>query len=238
MKQRKKAVFNWSGGKDSAFALYKVLQGNEYEVIALLTTVDADTLSSSIHSIPLEIIEAQAESIGIPVYVLKLPTKDMSGYEQAMEEAVLHFKNEGVTHFIFGDIFLHDVKTYRENKLKPYAIEVVEPLWDKTPEIIMEEFLASGIRSKIIVTQADKLDQTFIGRELDREFVESLPENVDRCGENGEYHTLAYAGPLFKHEIKHSLSEPQKLSFDIKMDDGKMHTFHYWQAKISMINVP
>lgn len=235
MKQRKKAVFNWSGGKDSAFALYKVLQENEYEVIALLTTVDSKTLSSSIHSIPLEIIEAQAASIGIPVYVLKLPSKDMSGYEQAMEEAIHHFKNENVTHFIFGDIFLHDVKKYREDKLNPYAIEVVEPLWDKTSELIMEEFLASGIRSRIIVTQADKLDQTYIGRELDRNFIDSLPENVDRCGENGEYHTLSYAGPLFKKEIKHSLSEPQKWSYDIKMDDGNLHTFHYWQAKITIL---
>lgn len=232
MKENKKAVFNWSGGKDSSLALYKVLQENEYEVTALLTTVNAETLNSSIHSIPLEIIKAQADSIGIPIYIVKLPSADMTGYEQAMHKAMDHFKKEGVKYFIFGDIYLHDIKKYRETKLNPYGIEVVEPLWNKKPKEVIEEFLASGIRSKIIVTQADKLDKTYVGRELDRPFIESLPEDVDVCGENGEYHTMAYAGPLFKKEINYSLSEPQSLSYDIKLDDGNIKTFNYWQAKV------
>jgi len=235
MNNKKKAVFNWSGGKDSSLALQKVLQGNEYEVIALLTTVNAETLNSSIHSIPIEILEAQADSIGIPIYIVRLPLKDMTGYEQAMEEAVVHFKTKGVTHFIFGDIFLYDVKKYRETKLSPYGIEVVEPLWNKTSKEVIEEFLASGIRSKIIVTQADKLDETYVGRELDRHFVESLPANVDVCGEEGEYHTMTYAGPLYRKEIKCSLGEPKKRAYDIKLDDGTIKTFHYWQTEVTAL---
>lgn len=233
MNDKKKAVFNWSGGKDSSLALQKVLQENEYEVIALLTTVNAETLNSSIHSIPLEILEAQSDSIGIPLYIVRLPSKDLTGYDQAMEEAVTHFKTQGVSHFIFGDIFLDDLRAYREAKLSPYGIDVVEPLWDKTSKDIIEEFLVSGIRSKIIVTQADKLDETYVGRELDRHFIESLPENVDPCGENGEYHSMTYAGPLFKKEIKFSLGKPQRLSYDIKLDDGKVKTFNYWQTKVT-----
>jgi len=234
MKEKKKAVFNWSGGKDSSLALQKVLQEDEYEVIALLTTINAKTSNSSIHSIPLEILNAQADSIGIPIYIVKLPSEYMTGYDQAMNNAINHFKTKGVRHFIFGDIFLYDVKTYRETKLSSYDIEIVEPLWNKTPEEIIEEFLTSGIRSKIIVTQADKLDKTYIGSELDRHFVESLPRNVDVCGEEGEYHTLAYAGPLFKKEIKYLLGEPQSLSYDIKLDNGDIKTFNYWQAKITV----
>ena len=233
MNDKKKAVFNWSGGKDSSLALQKVLQENEYEVIALLTTVNAETLNSSIHLIPLEILEAQADSIGIPIYIVRLPSKDLTGYDQAMEEAIIYFKTQGVSHFIFGDIFLADLRAYRETKLSPYDIEVVEPLWNKTSEVIIEEFLVSGLRSKIIITQADKLDKTFVGRELDRQFIESLPENVDPCGENGEYHSMTYAGPLFKKEIKYSLGKPQKLSYDINLDDGNMKTFYYWQTKVT-----
>ena len=233
MIDKKKAVFNWSGGKDSSLALQKVLQDDEYEVISLLTTVNVETLNSSIHLIPLEILEAQADSIGIPIYIVRLPSKDLTGYDQAMEEAIIYFKTQGVSHFIFGDIFLDDLKALRESKLSPYDIEVVEPLWNKTTETIIEEFLVSGLRSKIIVTQADKLDKTYVGRELDRQFIESLPGNIDPCGENGEYHSMTYAGPLFKKEIKYSLGSPKIVSYDIKLDDGNMKTFNYWQTEVT-----
>lgn len=233
MNDKKKAVYNWSGGKDSSLALQKVLQDDEYEVISLLTTVNVETLNSSIHLIPLEILEAQADSIGIPIYIVKLPSKDLTGYDQAMDEAITHFKTQGVSHFIFGDIFLNDLKALRESKLSPYDIEVVEPLWNKTTETIIEEFLVSGLRSKIIVTQADKLDKTYVGRELDRQFIESLPGNIDPCGENGEYHSMTYAGPLFKKEIKYSLGSPKIVSYDIKLDDGNMITFNYWQTEVT-----
>src|SRR5690554_556492 len=129
MNQKKKAVFNWSGGKDSALALQITLQDNEFDVVSLLTTINEETLRSSIHSIPIELLIKQADSIGIPLYTM-LFAKDLTNYDDKMRETVAHFKKQGITHFIFGDIFLEDVKTYRENKLKPLGIEVVEPLWD------------------------------------------------------------------------------------------------------------
>lgn len=231
MSAKKKAVFNWSGGKDSALALYKVLQGDEYDVVALLTTISSETSSSSIHSIPIGIIEDQAKSIGIPLYPVMLP-KEFKGYDKAMKEVVAHFKEEGVYHFIFGDIFLYDVKSYRESMLNPFGVEVVEPLWNKTSKEIIKEYLDSGIRAKIIVTQADKLDSTYIGKELDSSFINSLPADVDCCGENGEYHTLTYDGPLFKKEIKFTLSETKSFFSDITLDDASIKRFYYWQADV------
>lgn len=231
MIQRKKAVFNWSGGKDSALALYKILQEDEFEVVALLTTINEGTATSSIHAIPLKLIQEQAQSIGISLYTVML-SKDKTTYEQGMTEAVNHFKNLDVHHFIFGDIFLADVKSYRESKLHPLGIEVVEPLWGKSSEEIMNEFLQSGIKTKIIVTQADKLNQTFIGRAIDSSLAESLPEGVDLCGENGEYHTFSYDGPIFKTKINFEIVKASLISYEFKMDTGEMKRFEYWQAEI------
>lgn len=231
MNDRKKAVFNWSGGKDSALALQKTLQENEFEVIALLTTINQETLTSSIHAIPLKLLSKQADSIGIPLYTVSL-SKNTKTYEEGMRDAVTHFKKQGVTHFIFGDIFLSDVKAYRESKLNPLGIEVVEPLWGKTSTEIMSDFLESGIKTKIIVTQADKLDQSFIGREIDRDFALSLPDGIDLCGENGEYHTLSYDGEIFKSKIDFIISETKHIAYDFKLDNGEMKSYEYWQAEI------
>lgn len=230
---KKKAVFNWSGGKDSALALYKVLTNNEYEVISLLTTINSETKNSSMHQIPDYLIESQANSIGIPLYKIMLPSKDMQGYESAMKDTIEHFKKKGVTHFIFGDIYLSDVKKYRENQLNPYNIEVVEPLWNKTTYEVIEEFIESGLKTTIIVTQADKLDSSYIGKEIDSDFIKSLPKDVDCCGENGEYHTFVYDGPIFKKKIEHKLSPAEKISYDIKLEDGSVKTFSYWYTNIT-----
>lgn len=233
MNQRKKAVFNWSGGKDSALALHKVLQENKFDVVSLLTAMNEETLTSSIHSIPLKLLVKQAESIGIPLYDV-LFAKDLANYDEKMRETVDHFKKQGVTHFIFGDIFLEDIKAYRESKLNPLGIELVEPLWGKSSAEVMDEFLKSGIKAKIIITQAEKLDLEFIGKELDQNTVNSFPDGIDICGENGEYHTFSYAGALFKTEIDFTILKADKISYDIKLDNGRMKTFECWQAEITV----
>lgn len=229
----KKAVFNWSGGKDSALALHKALEGNEYEIISLLTTVNSRTDRSTMHAIPVELLESQARSIGIPLYIVELsPNGDMSGYEEAMRKAVLHFKALEVTHFIFGDIFLEDVISYRKKQLTPYDIKVVEPLWNKSTEEVMEEFLASGLKTIVVTTMADRLDETFIARTIDRSFIKDLPSNIDLCGENGEYHTFCYDGPIFKSPIPYKLGTPFLFSHEVKMENGEMETFSYWFAEL------
>ncbi len=228
---KNKAVFNWSGGKDSALALYKILQEQEYEVVALLTTVNRDNRRSTMHAIPVSLLEKQADSLGIPLYIVNLMSNGLIGdYEKAMSEAVSHFKEQGVTHFIFGDIFLHDVKSYREEKLNPLGITVVEPLGGKSSEEIMDDFLASGLQTIVVTTMADILDESFIGRHIDRNFVKDLPEGADICGENGEYHTFCYSGSIFRYPVAYRLDRPFRKTYPVKMDDGSEKDFSYWFA--------
>ena len=225
----KKAVFNWSGGKDSALALYTVLQQKQFEVVALLTTVNEETELSSMHAIPFSLLMKQAESIGVPLYPVFLP-KNLPVYEQRMLDAAQHFKAQGVEHFIFGDIYLSDVRKYREDRLHPLGIEVVEPIWNLDSTEVMKHFLDSGIRTKIIVTDASKLDRSFIGQDIDAALIERMPQDVDICGENGEYHTFAYAGALFKQTVEFEIVETRQMSYDFKLENGEEKTYHYWQA--------
>ena len=226
----KKAVFNWSGGKDSALALQKVLKEKEFEVIALLTTFNEADESSSAHSIPLALMEKQAKSIGIELYPIFI-NKSPNDYENKMLKSVDYFKSKGVGHFIFGDLYLDEIRTYRESKLNPRGIEVVEPIWGQTAEKTMQDFLSSGLQAKIVTTQADQLDETYIGRELTQELIDNLPSKIDICGENGEYHTFVYAGDIFKNTVEFEIEKAYKLSFDIKLDTGQVKTYDYWQAK-------
>lgn len=228
-----KAVFNWSGGKDSSLALYKVLEKGEYDIVALLTTINSDSKRSTMHAIPASLLQKQADSIGIPLYVVNLlPNGEMQGYEEAMTDTVNHFLSQGVTHFLFGDIFLHDVKTYRERQLNPYGITVVEPLWGKSSPEIMDEFLASGLQTIIVTTMAEVLDESYIGKLIDKELVDRLPETADVCGENGEYHTFCYDGPIFKYPVAYTLGNPEYRTYPVKMEDGSEKEFSYWFANL------
>ena len=185
--ERTKAVFNWSGGKDSAHALWHAIESQHYEIVALLTTVNHDTRRSTMHGIPFPLLQAQAASIGIPLHAVDLtPKGDMEDYQTAMSQAVAHFKAQGVTHFIFGDIFLHDVRKYREQQLAPHGIEVVEPLWGRSSETVMHDFLASGLQTVVVTTMADGLGAAAIGRTIDSDFIASLQHwhalgNQQRC---------------------------------------------------------
>lgn len=223
-----KAVFNWSGGKDSAHALWRAMQSGQYEIVALLTTVNRDTQRSTMHAIPAGLLQAQAERIGIPLHVVDLtPEGDATDYAAAMSRAVERFKELGVGHFIFGDIFLHDVRRYREQQLAPHGIEVVEPLWGRTSEQVMRYFLASGLRTVVTTTEADGLGMEAIGRIVDSDFVRSLPAACDPNGENGEYHTFCYDGPIFREAVPFRLGRPFMRSHDIRLDDGTVRTYRY-----------
>ena len=237
--ERIKAVFNWSGGKDSAHALLRAQQSGLYEIVALLTTFNRDTRRSTMHGIPLPLLEAQAERIGIPLYAVDLTTKgNMEDYESAMSRAVVHFKAQGVTHFIFGDIFLHDVRKYRERQLAPHGIEVVEPLWDRSSQEVIADFLTSGLQTVVVTTMADGLGAGAIGREITPEFIASLPVSVDPNGENGEYHTFCYDGPIFSSPVPFRLGKPFCRSYEIGLDDGTRKTYTYWFADLQQENSP
>lgn len=233
--KRIKAIFNWSGGKDSALALHKALNDGKYEIIALLTTVNSDKKRSTMHDIPLCLLQKQAESIGIPLYIVNLPTSGLSeDYKKHMLNAAEHFRKKGVTHFIFGDIFLHDVRKYREENLSPYGITVVEPLWDMSTEEVMEEFLKSGLRTIIVTTTASDLGMEFIGKEITGDLIAKFPPNIDVCGENGEYHTFCFDGPIFRQPVSYKTGEPFKMGFPIKLDTGETRIYEYWFAGLDI----
>lgn len=223
---------NWSGGKDAALALKTLLEIEKYEVVALLTTFNDSNKLSSAHSLPVSLLEKQADAIGIPLFPVFI-TKEQDNYKTIMLETVSHFKSLGVNHFAFGDLYLDEVKEYREEMLIPHEITPVFPLFGTNPEELMSSFLQSGIKAKIVTTQADKLDASYIGMDITKEFIDFLPDGIDICGENGEYHSFVYDGPFFKYPIAFSIEETIKLSFDIGLDTGEVKTFEYWQAKFS-----
>lgn len=233
IKERKKIVFNWSGGKDSALALNKIMQDDDFEVVSLLTTANSQSRRSTMHGIPVALLERQAASIGVPLYVVDLtPKGDMSDYEDAMTVAVNYFKEQGVNHFAFGDIFLHDVRSYREKQLSPHGIEVVEPLWNKSSEEIMAEFLSSGLQTVVVTVTEGVLDKSFVGKTIDENFAALLPDGVDVCGENGEYHTFCYGGGMFRQPVPFTLGEAVRATYSFKHEDGNVHEYSYWFANL------
>lgn len=233
-----KAVLNWSGGKDSAHALYKILKDGKYEIVSLLTTINRSTHLSTMHNIPLELLQAQSERIGIPLKIVELkPKGTMDDYSGAMKDAAEEFKAQGVTCFIFGDIFLHDVRYYREQQLSPLGITVVEPLWDKTSEKVMEDFLETGLKTIIVTTMSDGLGKTYIGKLINSELINKLPDHMDPNGENGEYHTFCFDGPIYSSPVPFEMGLPYAKSFDIGLDDGTVKTYTYFFVDLKPLSL-
>ena len=232
--ERIKVVFNWSGGKDSALALYKLLQDRRYDIISLLTTVNKENQKSTMHGIPLSLLKQQANSIGIPLYIVDLmPQGGMEHYNQEMLEAVKHFKALGVNHFAFGDIFLEDILNHRKEQLEPYGITLIEPLWNTTSEAVMKSFLDSGLKTRIVTITHKDLKEGFIGEIIDQELINAFPTTIDICGENGEFHTFCFDGPIFRYPIAHTISEAKESIFNFRTDDGIENIKTYWYVILS-----
>ena len=200
MKER--VAFCWSGGKDSALALYELRQSAEYEVVALLTTLTRDFDRISMHGVRRELLLRQAQAIGLPVDEVWI-TQGASNaeYEAQMGAQLAKYKSVGISRVGFGDIFLEDLRVYREQNLARLGLSAVFPIWKRDTTELIESFLACGFRSITCCIDTRKLDDSFVGREIDRRFLSELPAGVDPCGENGEFHSYACAGPLFDNEI-------------------------------------
>jgi uncharacterized protein (TIGR00290 family) len=199
---------NWSGGKDSSLCLHYIMQDKRYGVDCLLTSVNAAHNRISMHGVRRELLEQQAEAIGLPLHTIELPEQPgMQEYEQAMLEKVSQFKQNGYTHAVFGDIFLEDLKRYREEKLQTVDMQAVFPLWKISTKQLMDDFLRSGFKAIIVCVNEKFLDKSFCGRLIDESFVRDLPANVDVCGENGEYHSYVFDGPVFKHPVPYTKGE-------------------------------
>ena len=209
-----KAFLNWSSGKDAAFSLYKIQQQKEFEVHRLVTTVNSQTNRVSMHGLRIELLKQQAEKIGIPLQLIALDGNiGMEEYSRIMAENLQKLKQEGFTQSIFGDIFLEDLKEYRENQLNQLGVKARFPLWGRHTSELMQEFLAAGFKAITVSVNASLLDKSFCGRILDQSFLSDLPPHVDPCGENGEFHTFVFDGPIFKNPVKFSKAEIVEKSY-------------------------
>ena len=204
----KKAVFNWSGGKDSALCLYHALKDESIDIRYLVTTMNEANSRISMHGVRDYLLSKQAENIGINIKQIMLPEKaPIDVYDKIMYESMQSVTAEGIEYSIFGDIFLEDLRTYREEKLKEAGMKALFPLWKRRTNELINEFIELGFKAVIVCVNAKYLDKTFLGRVIDKEFIASLPANVDPCGENGEYHSFVFDGPIFNKPVEYKCGE-------------------------------
>lgn len=200
---KKRALVSWSSGKDSAWALHVLRQQGEYDVVGLLTTVNETFDRVAMHGTRREVLEAQAEVAGLPLRLVPLPWPcSNEQYEARMRAACADAVADGIAAIAFGDLFLEDVRAYREEKLKGTGLQPIFPLWGLPTEALPQEMLAAGLKARIVCVDPRKLPRAFAGRDLDGSVLAAMAPECDRCAERGEFHTVAYAGPMFRSAIR------------------------------------
>ena len=199
---RPKALISWSSGKDSAYALHVVRGAGEFDVVGALTTVTETFGRVSIHGVRQEILLAQCEAAGLPPRIVPIPYPCPNEvYEARLGEAIAAAVQDGVTHIIFGDLFLRDIRTYREQKLAGTGITPVFPLWERPTLPLAQAMIADGFEAYLATVDLNKLPAEFAGRTFDRQLLADFPDGIDPCGENGEFHTCVVAAPIFAHRL-------------------------------------
>ncbi|MBM6616897.1 diphthine--ammonia ligase [Bacillus suaedaesalsae] len=213
---KEKIAVSWSGGKDSTFALYILLQSDQYMVDSLFTTITEDVNRISIHGVRESLLEKQAESLGFPLRKMYIP-KECSNeiYNERLVEQLRELKKEEIHTVMFGDIFLKDVRKYREQLVSAQGMKAVFPLWGFNTEKLVSEFWAIGFKTITTCIDTEILSTNFLGRIIDLNFIHELPTEADPCGENGEFHTFAFDGPIFTNKITFNLGE--------YIDEGRFH---------------
>ena len=199
---RQPAIMNWSGGKDSVLALYHSLQSGQWDIRSLLTSVNEQHERVSMHGVRIDLLTAQAERLGLPLQLIQLPGDvSMETYDAQMQKTLQPFQEQGITHSIFGDIFLEDLRQYRETQLQRVNLTGAFPLWQRNTTELIHEFVDLGFRAVLVCVNEKYLPADFVGRELTLDLLKDLPKAVDSCGENGEYHSFVYDGPIFPSPI-------------------------------------
>ena len=199
----KNVLFTWSGGKDSTFALYEIQKDDNYQVTALLTTVTEGYDRVSMHGVRTILLEQQTRSLGIPsetIIIEQNATNEQ--FEQQMKDLLAKYRQKGVSEVVFGDIFLEDLRTYREENLTKVGMNALFPIWKRDTRKLAQEFITLGFKAIITCVDSHSLDGTFAGRLFNQEFLADLPKDVDPCGENGEFHSFVFDGPLFTEPIR------------------------------------
>jgi uncharacterized protein (TIGR00290 family) len=200
--QKTPILLSWSGGKDSALALHALQASEGFEPAGLLTTITEGYDRISIHGVRRELLERQAESIGLPLHTVLIP-QDCTNeiYEDRLAAVLLQLQRTGLRHIVFGDLFLEDLRAYRERQMAALGFESVFPLWMSDTTALSRRFIHRGFQAVLVCVDTDVLDPVFAGRAFDEELLRDLPADVDPCGENGEFHTFAHAGPIFRTPI-------------------------------------
>lgn len=194
---------SWSSGKDSAWALHKLQQDVEIDLVGLFCTVNKEFDRVAMHGVRVELLQKQANSVGLPLEIIEIPYPCSNAeYEKIMGQFVERAKNNNIEHFAFGDLFLEDVRNYREEKLKVSGIKPIFPLWGMATNRLSREMIRGGLRTVITCIDPKQMPKEFIGKTFDEKFLNSLPETIDPCGENGEFHSFVFDGPMFKEKIE------------------------------------
>ena len=205
---RPKAFLSWSSGKDSAFALHEARKAGEVEIVGLLTTMTSAFGRVSMHGVREALLDRQAEAAGLPCRKVMIPSPCPNEiYEREMAAVLAEVARQGVTHVVFGDLFLEDLRRYREDRLAAIGMAAVFPLWMRDTVVLAREMIAAGLRATITCIDPRKLARSFAGRAFDASFLADLPGGVDPCGENGEFHSFAGAGPMFSRAIETTVGD-------------------------------
>jgi uncharacterized protein (TIGR00290 family) len=222
-----KTYFNWSTGKDSALALYHLLKQKDYQVEKLLIAINAYHNRVSMHGLRRELMEQQIDALGIPFTTLELPEQhSMEEYETIMIKTVLGLVKEGFEYSAFGDIFLEDLRAYREKQLAACGIKALFPLWKKNSKKLLNEFIHLGFKAILVCVNGNMLDASFAGRVIDKNFILDLPPGIDPCGENGEFHTFCFDGPIFKKPVEFLIGE--KIFREYKSPGNSQENIGFW----------
>lgn len=199
---KKKILLAWSSGKDSAWALHMLRQQGQYEIAGLMTTINSAFDRVAMHSTRRTLVEMQAEAAGLPLITAPIPWPCSNAeYETAMKQVCDQALVQGITAIAFGDLFLADVRAYRERQLQSTGLEPLFPIWGQPTRELAREMVKAGLRAKLVCVDPKQLPASFVGRDFDQSLLDDLPAAVDPCGENGEFHTCVYAGPMFKSAI-------------------------------------
>jgi uncharacterized protein (TIGR00290 family) len=205
---RKNTWLSWSSGKDSAWAPHALRQSDEYEASGLFTTVNSAFDRVAMHAVRVELLQLQAQAIGLPLYLIEIPYPCSDElYAAAMAEFMARARDEGVQCMAFGDLYLEDVRRYREERMQGTGIEAVFPLWGRPTRTLLEEMLAGGLRARLTCVDPRVLSAEFAGRELTLEMLEGMPAGIDPCGENGEFHSFVFDGPMFARPLDIEMGE-------------------------------
>lgn len=229
-----KITISWSGGKDSAFALYGLLQSRKFEVVHIHTVIDSDTRRVGLHGVREEMIEAQAVQLGLSLVKGSLKSSGSgSAYEELVRGMYRSFREEGITHILFGDIFLEDLRSYREGLLQESGLIPVYPLWKKDSHALVKEFVGAGFKTIVCAANERCYEAGMLGKTIDQDLLERLPGDVDPCGENGEFHTFVSEGPIFRKQVPVTLGEVVSRSYEYAvMENGqetRKKTVFYFQ---------